>query len=111
MGKGEKTMTKELKEYPVDCDYCEVAKELKGKWVSKTGMTFSLYQCPECKDIDVYMADEPLSDMDKICPRCGSENLTQVSINEPEYQGYTCKDCKLFFKVCLSVFPDKTTTP
>jgi len=48
---------KETKEYPVDCDDCEdnPNMELKATWISKTNAKFSLYQCPQCKNVEVYM--------------------------------------------------------
>ena len=87
-----KTTVEKTKQYPVDCDHCDVAKELKGKWTSGQGMTFSIYQCPECKDIDIYMADEPLTNLEGLCPRCGSQNTKLVE------NDYECPDCGLIFR-------------
>lgn len=43
-------------DYPVACDDCEghPNMELKGAWISKYGMRFSLYQCEKCKEIIIY---------------------------------------------------------
>lgn len=85
------TTSKKLETYLVDCESCECRMKLKSYWVSGVGMTISLYQCPECKDITLMQSDEPLF-VRGICPRCGSENIN-ISPAESE-----CTDCGLIFR-------------
>jgi predicted RNA-binding Zn-ribbon protein involved in translation (DUF1610 family) len=65
--------------------------KLKGYWVSGTGMTISLYRCPQCGDVELMQSDEPLF-LKGTCPRCGSENITIVDAESE------CTDCGLIFR-------------
>lgn len=84
------------KEY---CETCEDEPEMNliCSWISGTGMTFSLYQCPQCKEISNSMADKPLNIERGTCPRCGSENPTEekIALACPQF---TCPDCGLIFR-------------
>lgn len=92
-----------------ECKNCDATMELKASWVTGMGMTFSILQCPECKDIELSMADKPLQIEQGTCPRCFSENPL---IAGPNAQGeYECPDCGLIFREKRRAVDEKREKP
>lgn len=63
-----KMVAKLESEIMTECRFCDVDMELKGRWISQTGMAIELYQCPCCKDVEIRMHEESEEEKSRFLP-------------------------------------------